>query len=331
MLSSHPAGPAAEGGRRRESRGGDPREVRYKNARRPWLSATMRPMRFGRTTTLGTLLLTACSLLALGACGDDDTPGTGDDTSTGAADSTTGTPPTTMTTNESVDETSGPGTSSGDPSTGVVDDTTGSGSGSDSDSGESGDSSTGDTPVGCSAGMSFSTLTSTDNDMVTNLDVAGIVSCNQDITITVTGGTICASDDGAGGYFYTVETLALEDVPPVNCGLAQVGLTNLGIVNTGDGLEVVVPQNGGQMTGNQSIDVQGDVEGTALGMPVGPAPLEMFSGMLPEGEVEFGADDTTVTYDDTNTVIATAMPEVMPGLAVTVTLTGLTGSVTFAQ
>ena len=288
-------------------------------------------MRFGRTKTWGTLLLTASSLLALGACGDDDTPpSTGDDTSTGAVDSTTGTPPTTMTTNESVDDTSsGPGTSSGDPTTGV--DTT---DGPVTDTGESsGDSTTGDPPVGCSdgGGMSFTTLTSTDNDMITNLDVAGIVSCNQDITLTVTGGTICASDDGAGGYFYTVESLALEDVPPVNCGLAQVGLTGLGIINTGDGLEVVVPQGGGEMTGNQSIDVQGDVEGTALGMPVGPAPLEMFSGVLPEGDVEFGADDTTVTYDDTVTVIATAMPEVMPGLAVTVTLTGLTGSVTFAQ
>lgn len=285
-------------------------------------------MRLGSTKILGTLLLTAG--LTLGACGDDDTPGTGDGTSTGAADSSSGgTPPTTMTTMESVDDTSsGPGSSSGDPTTGV--DTT---DGPVTDTGDSGDSSSGDPPVGCAdgGGLSFSTLTSTDNDMVTNLDVAGIVSCNQDITITAVGGTICASDDGAGGYYYTVESLELEDVPPVNCGLAQVGLTNLGIINTGDGLEVVVPQNGGQMTGNQSIDVQGDVEGTALGMPVGPAPLEMFSGVLPEGEVEFGADDTTVTYDDTNTVIATAMPEVMPGLAVTVTLTGLTGSVTFAQ
>lgn len=285
-------------------------------------------MRFGSTTSLRTLL--ALGMLALGACGDDDTPGTSDGTSTSGVDSTTGvTPPTTMTTMESVDDTSSGGaeSSSGDPSTGVVDDTTG----SSSDEGGSSDSSTGDTPVGCSNGMSFSTLTSTDNDMVTNLDVAGIVNCNQDITITVTGGTICAVDDGAGGYFYTVESLALEDVPPVNCGLADVGLTNLGIVNTGDGQEVVVPQNGGQMTGNQSIDVQGDVEGMALGMPVGPAPLEMFSGVLPEGEVEFGGTDTTVTYDDTVTVIATAMPEVMPGLAVTVTLTGLTGSVTFDQ
>jgi hypothetical protein len=291
-------------------------------------------MRFGRTTTLGTLLLTACGVLALGACGDDDTPGTGDGTSTGGTADTTAAPMTmTMpsTTNESVDETSsGPGTSSsGDPTTGV--DTT---DGPVTDTGESsGDSTSGGTPVDCSDGngMSFATLTSTDNVMITNLDVAGLVSCNQDIPITVTGGTICASDDGAGGYFYTVEILTLEDVPPVQCGLATVGISNMAVVNTGDGFEVVVPQGGGTMTGNQSIDVQGDVEGMALGMPVGPAPLEMFSGMLPEGEVAFGAGDTTATYADDSTVIATAMPEVSPGIVVTVTLTGLTGSVTFAE
>lgn len=274
--------------------------------------------------------MTTCGLLALGACGDDAPPSTGDGTSTGAVDSS-GPPPSTMTmpmtTAESVDDTASPGSSDG---TTMGADTT---EGATTEIGESTDSSTGDPPAGCvdGNGMSFTTLTSVDNDLVTNLDVAGLVSCNLDITITVTGGTICAIDDGAGGYFYTVETLELADVPPVACGLAMVGLTNMGVVNTGDGLEVVVPQNGGTMTGNQSIDVVGDVEGSALGMPVGPAPLEMFSGVLPEGEVEFGSDDTTVTYEDDVTVIATAMPEVAPGVAVTVTLTGLTGSVTFAE
>ena len=139
------------------------------------------------------------------------------------------------------------------------------------------------------------------------------------------------ADDGADGYYYTIETLELADVPPVMCGLAQVGLTNLSIINTGNYMEVVVDQTGGPMAGNQSIQVLGDVEGTALGMPVGPAPLMDFIGVLPEGEVAFGGSDTTVTYSPDNTVIATAMPEVMPGIAVTVTLTGLDGEMTFAM
>lgn len=236
--------------------------------------------------------------------------------------------PTTMTTMDSVDTTATPGTTE-EPTTGL--DTT---DGMTTDTGEStDDATTGPPPAGCEggAGMSYATLTSVANDLVTNLDVAGLVSCNMDITITATGGTICASDDGAGGYFYTVETLTLEDVPPVQCGLAEVGLTNMSVVNTGNFAEVVVPQAGGAMVGNQSIDVQGDVEGTALGMPIGPVPLMMFQGVLPEGNVEFGTGDTTPTYADEVTVIATAMPEVAAGIMVTVTLTGLTGSVTFAE
>ncbi|MCX4245070.1 hypothetical protein [Paraliomyxa miuraensis] len=165
--------------------------------------------------------------------------------------------------------------------------------------------------------------------MITNLSVQGIVSCNMDITITITGGAICAVDDGAGGYFYTVESMTMEDIPPMPCGLASVALTNVSIVNTGDGMEVVVPQAGGAMTGNQSVDVLGDVEGMSPLGPIGPAPLMDFSGVLPEGDVEFGGGDTTVTYADNSTVIATAMPEVAPGVVVTVTLTGLDGSVTF--
>jgi hypothetical protein len=274
--------------------------------------------------------VTACGLLALGACGDDSSPGTGDGTSTGGVD-TTGAPtttPMTTTTMDSLDTTAGPGMTTEEPTTTGLDTT----AGTSTDTGESsGDSTTGDPPAGCAAGMSFTTLTSVDNDMTTNLDVSGIVNCNMDITITVTGGTICAVDDGADGYFYTVETLTLEDVPPVNCGLANVGLSNMSIVNIGDGMEVVVPQQGGPMVGNQSIDVQGDVEGTALGMPIGPTPLMMFQGVLPEGEAAFGAGDTTATYADDSTVIATAMPEVSPGIVVTVTLTGLDGSVTFAE
>lgn len=179
--------------------------------------------------------------------------------------------------------------------------------------------------------MSFSTLTSVDNDMITNLDVSSaLVNCNMDITITVTGGTICAVDDGAGGYYYTVETLTLADVPQMQCGIAQLGLNDVSIEDIGDGMEVVVDQAGGTMTGNQSITVHGEVEGMVVVTPIGPSPLMMFDGNLPEGDVEFGADDTTVTYADDMTVIATAMPE-FEGMAITVTLTGLDGTITLAQ
>ncbi|MCA9705987.1 MAG: hypothetical protein KDK70_09090 [Myxococcales bacterium] len=257
--------------------------------------------------------------LSVLACGDDSTPG-------GSAD-TTGT-----TTNSSVDSTDA---TTNPPLDTTVDDssdgtsTTDPGTSSTTDEPTTDDTTTGPPPGEC-VGMSYSMLEQ-EVDMTTNLDVSGLVSCNLDVMLTVTGGTVCAADDGADGYYYTIETLELADVPPVMCGLAQVGLTNLSIINTGNYMEVVVDQTGGPMAGNQSIQVLGDVEGTALGMPVGPAPLMDFIGVLPEGEVAFGGSDTTVTYSPDNTVIATAMPEVMPGIAVTVTLTGLDGEMTFAM
>ncbi len=279
-------------------------------------------MRLDNTKSSVTLLA-SCLLLALGACGDDGNPGTGDGgSSTGEAT----TAPTTEdpTTAASLDSTGDPGTTTDDPTTGLdstgMDDTT-----TDDTMGSTG------TGADCSTGMSFSMLTSMDNDFITNLDVAGLVSCNMDITITATGGTVCAFDDGAGGYFYTVESLSVTDVPQMGCGLADVGLSNIEITNIGDTMEVVVDQAGGAMTGNQTVAVLGDVEGTALGMPIGPSPLMGFEGELPEGDVAFGAGDTTFTYADDMTVIATAMPEVAPGIMVTVTLTGLDGTATFAM
>ncbi len=270
------------------------------------------------------LLLTS-GLLAASACGGDDGDGTGNDTDASTGDPTTG--PSTMTVDPTMtDPTLDPDTTVDpsdptDPTGDTTEDPTAETT-MDPDT-----SSTGE-PVAC-AGMSFSTLTSTDNDLVTNLTVEGIVSCDLDISITATGGTICAVDDGAGNYLYTVETITLEDVPPLQCGLlAMVGLSNLSIANLGDGTEVLVPQAGGAAVGNQPIVVLGDVEGTAIGMPIGPTPLADFSGVLPEGVVAFGADDTTVTYADTSTLVATATPEVS-GQEVTVTLTGLTGSLTY--
>lgn len=268
-------------------------------------------------SSLPSSLVLACSVLVLPACPGDDGPSADSGgSSTGMA--TTDASTSNGTTNSSADTTAGDSSSGGDPSTSGVDTTDGE---------SSGDSTTGSMPGDC-AGMSFETLTSMNNDMVTNLDVAGVVSCNQDITITATGGTVCVADDGAGGYFYTVETITLEDVPPVSCGLAEVGISNMSIVNIGDGMEVTIPMAGGAMTGNQSIQVMGDVEGTALGMAIGPTPIMMFEGVLPEGDATVGAD-TTVTYADDMTVIATAMPEVVAGVMVTVTLTGLDGSLTF--
>ncbi len=274
----------------------------------------------------------SCVALLLAACGDDGSPsastteGTGDDTSTGS-------PTTTMASVDSSGGNMSMGTTGDMPMTTGVDTTAGDTTGGGTTEGDTSADSGTTTGAGldCTGGMSFDMLTSADNDLVTNLDVAGVVNCNQDITITATGGTVCAIDDGAGGYFYTVETIALEDVPPVTCGAAEVGITNMSIVNLGDGMEVVVPQAGGAMTGNQSVQVQGDVSGTALGNQLPATPLMDFDGVLPEGDAAFGGADTTVSWADDMTVVATAMPEVIPGISVTVTLTGLDGSLTFAM
>jgi len=219
-----------------------------------------------------------------------------------------------------------------DPDTGT-EDTTGD---EDTTTGDN-ESTTGDTdssstgvPVGCT-GMSFATLTSADNDMLTNFTVDGVTSCDLDITITATGGTICVADDGAGGSYHTVEAIEFMDVPPMECGIAQVELLNLSIQNTGDLMEVVVPVDGGAMMGNQSTTVVVDV---AVRSDVGnlvPTPVADFDGSLPQGEVAFGDGDTTLTYVAEDTVVATTVFEVAPGFEVTMTLTGLDGSLTFAE
>jgi hypothetical protein len=74
-------------------------------------------MRLERTTSFGSLLLSS-TLLALGACGDDDGTASGTAESTGGSADTTAAP---MTTEESVDTTAGPGgdTTTDNPTTGV--------------------------------------------------------------------------------------------------------------------------------------------------------------------------------------------------------------------
>jgi len=281
------------------------------------------------TSKFSTVALLSCTLLALGACGDDDGgAGTNNDgTGTaGTAGSDDGTPTVPDPTADSTGGESDGGSTSSSEETGVADST----GGDDTTSDGSDDTTTG-APADCMGGMSFATLSSANNDLVTNLDVAGLVSCNQDITISATGGTVCANDDGDGGFYYTIETIELEDVPPMTCGLAEVGLSSLSIQNIGDSTEVVVPQAGGAMVGNQSVTVLGDVGGTALAMPIPPTPLAGFDGLLPEGDVAFGDGDTTFTYSADGTIVATAMPEVVAGVMVTVTLTGIEGGLTFAE
>ncbi|MEM7153958.1 MAG: hypothetical protein AAF799_14000 [Myxococcota bacterium] len=280
-------------------------------------------MRLDNPAFLNSLLL-SCGLLTLGACGDDGGTGSGGGDATTTGDASTGAETPVATTADSVDTTAGPEetTTTDDPTTGV-----------DTTAGEE-DESSGDTgPMGdCfGGGMSFDMLTSTDNDMVTNLDVDNLlVSCNLDITLTATGGTVCVADDGAGGYYYTVETIEMEDLPPIQCGaLAMVGLSEVAIQNTGNNMEVVVPTDGGMMTGNQLISIQGNVSGSALMMPL-DVPLEMFNGSLPEGDVAFGADDTSMTYADDSHIVAVAMPE-FAGQTIVITLTGLDGALTFAM
>lgn len=286
-------------------------------------------MRLQKITFLPTLAL-SCAAFALAACGDDgSTGGSGAGSSGTSSVTTTDTDPQPNTTEDSVDTTAAPGDSTtDDPTTGL--DSTGGDSSSGSDDGTT----TG--PMGdcADAGMSFSTLTSVDNDLITRLTAEGIVMCDRDITITATGGTVCVVDDGAGDYFYVVESITFEDLPPVECGDAVVGISDLSLENTGDGMEVVVPQGGGTLDGNQSIVVHGTVSGTIVlfgfRIDIPPTELEDFTGVLPEAEVAFGVDDTSATYADDMTVIATAMPEVM-GQTISVTLTGLNGALTFAE
>lgn len=68
-------------------------------------------MRVVRTTSLP-LVVAACGLLTLGACGDDGPTGSGTGSETGSDGTVTGNPMTmtTMTTMDSVDTTAGPGT-----------------------------------------------------------------------------------------------------------------------------------------------------------------------------------------------------------------------------
>lgn len=285
----------------------------------------MPAMRLDNPALLNSLLL-SCSLLTLGACGDDGGTGSGggEATTTGEASTGAETPVATTNDDDSADTTAGPEeTTTDDPTTGGVDTTAGEEEESSGDTGPMGDCFGG--------GMSFDMLTSTENDMVTNLDVDNLlVSCNLDITLTATGGTVCVADDGAGGYYYTVETIEMEDLPPIQCGaLAMVGLTEVAIQNTGNNMEVVVPTDGGMMMGNQLISIQGNVSGEALSMPL-DVPLEMFNGSLPEGDVTFGAADTSLNYADDSHVVAVAMPE-FAGQTIVITLTGLDGALTFAM
>ncbi len=175
----------------------------------------------------------------------------------------------------------------------------------------------------------WSTLVPGSNTLVTDLNVNHtFVKCDHTLSLQVTGGTVCAADDGSGGLYYRVESLNLADVPPMACtALANVGLSNVSLVTGGNGTEVVIDKLGGTMVGNQPVAINGDVSGTALGSPI-DEPLSDFTGMLPEGDVAFDNGDTTVSYDDDQTTLGTAAPEVS-GQVITITLKGLTGSLTF--
>ena len=168
--------------------------------------------------------------------------------------------------------------------------------------------------------------------MTTDLVVTGFLNCtHNNLPLEATGGTVCFASDGADGAYYTVETVGLENIGPLSCGIAEVSLLNVSLANAGDGTEVVIGKLGGAMTGNQTIAVNGDVSGTAFGQNIDAA-LSDFTGVLPEGEVAFGVGDTTVTYDDSSTEVATASPDFdtpIGSRSVTITLTGLRGSLTF--
>lgn len=224
------------------------------------------------------------------------------------------------------------------------------GDGGSGDSGEggsgAGDGGSGDTGDGGSAtggsgnpgtDACWSTLLPGNNELATTLTVSGTLNCEHKLALKATGGSVCAADDGSGGFHFTVESVSVEDIPALKCGTgilsADVGLQGVSLVNGGNRMEVVVGKLGGPMAGNQTVLVNGSVVGVAMNNPIGPLALDNFSGALPEGDVSFGADDTTVTYDDANTVVGTASPQVDVGFPVTVNieLKGMKGSLTFAE
>ena len=271
--------------------------------------------------------LSLAFVLALTGCGDDDSTGGGGGT-TGGTGSTTGVADDADD-DSNADSTGNAGATTGGPDAdgesssddGNVD-TTG---GDTTDGGD--ESSTGTQVHECDIG--YSTLVNSPSPLATNLTVASaLVNCDLDIEIVALGGTVCVDDDGAGGYHYTVELLTFEDFQPVSCGAAQLGLSSLSIANTGDYTEVVVPQAGGDMAGNQSIEILGDAFGSSLLGKIEPTPLEGFVGNLPEGSGSADATTTTVVYGDDVTVLATGMPEVS-GQMLTVNITGLSGTLEF--
>ncbi len=222
----------------------------------------------------------------------------------------------------------------------------GSGDTGEGGSGDTGDGGSGDTGEGGSgtggsgnpgADACWSTLLPGTNELATTLTVSGTLNCEHQLALKATGGSVCAADDGSGGFHFTVEFVSVEDIPALKCGTgilsADVGLQGVSLANGGNRMEVVVGKLGGAMAGNQTVVINGSVVGVALNNPIGPVALDNFTGVLPEGEVSFGANDTTVTYADTSTVVGTAQPEIDVGIPVDVNieLKGLTGSLTFAE
>ena len=173
--------------------------------------------------------------------------------------------------------------------------------------------------------MSFTTVQG-NPELDTTVTVSGLISCELDITLVVTGGTACLVDTGGGtDSYFIVDTMTFQDVPPQSCSLAQLGLSNIVLTSGGIGTEVTVPTAGGMTMGNQPVILNGDAQGSALGMPI-DAPLEDFEGSLPEGTLSVGSG-ITVTYADTTHVVAQGMPMVS-GQTLTVQVIGLEGSVT---
>ena len=280
-----------------------------------------------KSLVLGALSLTV--LIGLPACGSEDDTGTGEASETGSGDgdgdSTTGDG------DEMSDET-GMEAGDGDGDSGDGDGDSGDGDGDSGDGDGDGGDGDGDGDVDCT--MGWSTLTSTDNDMTTQLDVSSaVLNCNETMTLTATGGSICAADDGNGGYYYTVEEITLTDIIDFDCSGSVLSLTDVSIVGAGNGSDVVVPQAGGDMTGEQPIQIVATISGEALGQTIDPMPLEDFSGVLPEGSASFDGSATTASYSDNSTTVATAAPEVeapfIGAITINVTLTGLNGSLTF--
>ncbi len=181
--------------------------------------------------------------------------------------------------------------------------------------------------------MSFTVGPASTTTFTTELDISSsVLECTETVTLEVLGGELESVTDGSNGCYYTVISMDIADVENIDCDGSTLNLKDVEILNDGDSMEAVIPAQGGTITGNQSIQITGTAYGSNFPVvgTLDDTVLEDFTGTLPDGGsngATFSGNSTTLTYNDTTHVVATAAPTVVI-VTVNITLTGLQGSLT---